>query len=78
MACDPNTLLANAKAFQALSERDQMICITSLLCDISANSGGRSAGDYGGLTPTIVGTEGASTIDTSNGRVWWFYLGVWN
>ena len=36
-------------------------------------------GDYGGGTPTVVPpTPGASAIDTSNGRIWWYYNSSWH
>lgn len=79
MACDPNTLLSSAAAFQGLSERDQMICIAELLCEFSTGGAGMQAGDYGGGQPTWtpVGTMGMA-VDTSNSRVWIYYSGTWN
>lgn len=47
MACDPNTLLYDGRAFQACSDRDQMIIIATLLCDI-ANGGGGLGGVWFG------------------------------
>lgn len=79
MACDPTTTLANAAAFQALSERDQNICIAQLLCDLSTGGSGMRAGDYAGGQPdwTPTGTIGIA-VDTSNGRTWWYYSNQWN
>lgn len=44
MACDPNQLLAAAKCFQCLSQKQLQMVATYLLCQISVNGGGGGGG----------------------------------
>lgn len=46
----------------------------------SGSSGGlTSAANYGGAVPGVTPTSAFSvTVDTSTGRVWWWYNGQWN
>lgn len=39
MSCSPSTLLSDGKAFQSLSEREQLITIAQLACDITQSGG---------------------------------------
>lgn len=49
MVCDPNSLLAAAKCFQCLSEKELKQVSVYLLCQISTNGGGG-----GGASPQLV------------------------
>ena len=56
MACDIQTLINNNPCFLQLSDREQLVVIASLLCNISASGGGGGSGSVtsfsaGNLSP---------------------------
>ena len=56
MACDIQTLINNNPCFLELSDRDGLVVIASLLCNISASGGGGGSGSVtsfsaGNLSP---------------------------
>ena len=85
VSCDPQTLAtASACLLEKLSRGDMDAIETNLACAIAAGGGGGgsagvTAADYGGGEPSFTpATDGAVAIDTSNGRIWWWYSGIWN
>jgi hypothetical protein len=50
--------------------------------NIGAAAGGGGSGvvcgNYGGGQPNFTPTTCGNAVDTSNGRVWWYYNGAWN
>ena len=51
-----------------------------ILTVLSTGVGGTTGatGNYGGAQPNFTPTSTSYAIDTSTGRVWWYYSGQWN
>lgn len=85
MNCDANTLVSAAACLeQQIPPGFQNAVIIYLLCQIVNNGGtgggaGVTTGNYAGAQPNFTPTtSGGVAIDNSNGRIWWWFNGVWN
>jgi hypothetical protein len=87
--CSPETLLASAVAdgfFEPGISMKQLLAINAYLdCQINNTGGGGGGGgtgvqcgNYAGGEPTFTPATCGVAVDTSNGRVWWYYNGAWN
>lgn len=68
-----------ASAFNQLPNK--LDCIIYLLANSAGGGGGGAsftAGNYGGSAPNFTPTATTGiAVDTSNGRIWWYYGGTW-
>jgi hypothetical protein len=90
MATDPQSLIsaANVSGYNAAGMCSQSDLLELSLLQIIANNvsgggggggGGVTTGNYGGSQPSFTPSSGAGVaIDTSNGRIWWYYSGAWH
>jgi|SRR5579872_5103493 len=80
----PNQI-ANASSCYCGDDKALMMMAVYLLSQILANGGtggggsGLSCGNYAGAQPTFTPTTScANAIDTSNGRVWYYFNSAWH
>jgi hypothetical protein len=78
MDCTPETLLEGAKCLLCMTEKQLIASLVYVLCQSGGGSsgGGVSCGASDPVdTPT---TTCAVYINTTTGRIWWYYTGQWN
>src|SRR5690348_9360141 len=76
MNCTPASLMAGAKCIMCLTEKQLIAAMVYLQC--TGGGGGVPCGNYGGAKPPASAAPSGGcgpVIDTSNGRVWWYYNG---
>lgn len=83
MPCDAASLIntAYANGYPKLSHLDLLMCIVNAACAGGGGGGGGgvTCGNYAGGQPNFTPASGCgNAIDTSNGRVWWYYGGGWH
>jgi hypothetical protein len=86
-ATDINSLLSTASSsgYSGASHASIPQLLELALLNIIATSGGGggggglTAGNYAGAAPTFTPSGGTGiAVDTSNGRIWWYFNGAWN
>lgn len=81
LSCDPNTLMQQANCLMQCIPIGMMPAVKlSILCTmVSQGVGGPTCVNLNGGNPTTVPASGCGgpVIDTSNGRIWWYYNGSW-
>jgi len=73
---------ACANGFSCLEDKALLAVVCQLLCDTSASGGGGGtgsgySGNYGGAAPPITPTGASFAVDTSTGKLW-FYWTKWS
>jgi hypothetical protein len=75
------TTLASAitNGYDKLSTHDLLLCAVYGAANGSGGGTSFTSGNYGGSQPNFTpsGSTGLA-VDTSNGRIWWYYSGAWN
>lgn len=74
-----NELNTNAAALQGVINPDLVtIYLLEAIASGTGAGGFTPAANYGGVAPNVTpGTSFSMTVDTSNGRVWLWYNGIW-
>jgi len=85
-ATDPQSLLSQANCYSCYSAQWALLELALLSQAVTLLSSGGSGGalsptcgNFGGGQPNFTPASGcANAVDTSNGRIWWFWSGAWH
>ena len=80
VAASATTLTASAAAadYAAMSDRELAEAILVAVQTGGGGSGGVPTGNYGGGAPSFTpSTSGGFAIDTSTGKLWFYFNGAW-